>query len=268
LRSSRHWYRRIWFANGVLLLLFLLTAAGSYLYDRFGPGYRFEAKSIDLDGVSADLVRAIRYGQPQNIYGTDVRMVLIEYGDEYGTRLDGIYQIPDAHDDYLPPSNDVQNEYRRGVVYTPLVNVAFLDPAGSQARLLLNKRAFIASLTYPSRDPTSRQPWISYDVAFDDLDNDGKLSRSDARGLYLSDLDGSNFRQVVADNYIVLDQWPDRNPEHIRIHALEAPQDQAGVLRRDQLVQRTLIHSLTTGETSLDTRLSSALEEAARRVSQ
>ncbi len=81
------------------------------------------------------------------------------------------------------------------------LNILFLDSNYDVISRLLDKKAFILSMTIPSTyteekiDTTIRN--FGYLIAFEDSNNDKKIDESDFNDLYISDLNGKNLVQVT-----------------------------------------------------------------------
>jgi hypothetical protein len=81
------------------------------------------------------------------------------------------------------------------------LNVIFLDRKYNVISRLLDKKAFILSMTIPNTyneekiDTTIKN--IGYLIAFEDSNNDKKIDDSDLNDLYISDLNGKNLIQVT-----------------------------------------------------------------------
>jgi hypothetical protein len=187
----------------------------------------------------------VRYGVPRPIRGTATRIVMVGYGTghTYGPGLSGEYG----------------DEGRPGAE----VNVMFLDAAG--ARLLLDRPAFIHRVSYPQpdpepgMDPSAGRAWISYVLALDDTNGNGRLDERDASALYVTDRDGRNLRPVLRP--------PLRYKEHdgldagrILVYALEPP---AGAeVEEDRMRQRAFIYDVASARLSPYAALDSAAARA------
>jgi hypothetical protein len=189
--------------------------------------------------------RAVRYGMPAPIVGTATRIVMVSNGAAYGygPGLDGDYTA--------------SRERRSGAG----VNVMFVDAAG--ARLLLDRPAYIHEVDYPrSRaEGTEPRPWISYVVALDDTNRDGRLDQSDAVALYVTDLDGRNLRPVLSPP-LRYQSHEGLGPTRILVYALQGPRG-AGV-DEDRMRQRAFIYDVAAGQLAPYAALDSAAEQAGR----
>ncbi|MEH2208807.1 MAG: hypothetical protein V7K53_32850 [Nostoc sp.] len=83
-----------------------------------------------------------------------------------------------------------------------LYNIIFYQKQGSEAHLLLNKKAIIASFDLlevkAANKPTTRV-WL-YKIIDQDTNTDKKINSEDATIGYLSDLSGKNLQQITPNN--------------------------------------------------------------------
>ena len=224
-------FRRIWLVNGILLLLLfigtLVLGGLALLPDPNSWGVQATGKSE----VAADSVRprAIRYDKPATILNSQLTLVRVRYGTDYGEMSNGSSRLG---------SSGYERAYNPG----PTVNLLFLPREGGPGRLLLDRPAYIQDLEFPGegrRDPEDRLrdsvPWITYAIAFEDTDQSGRMDYNDAAELYTSDLDGGNFRRVLQPGFHVLstEVLPGRE---LLVLALDGRGAKAKA--RDQLTQR------------------------------
>lgn len=251
-------FRRIWLVNGVLALLLLMIALGVAGYGLLSERWNRREQGVrpgsNAAPPAADLrPRAIRYDVPERILNSDWTLVQVGYGTDYGKGGSGSLAV----------TSRAYGVYGREGV---LVNVAFLPPDGGPGRLLLDRPAYIRTLDFPrvpnrQDEPVDSVPWITYSIAFDDSDRNGRLDEEDAAELYVSDLDGSNFRRVLPPGLRVrsTEVRPDRS---LLVLAL----DGRGAERRpeDQLPQRAFRFDPRTGRLSADGALDSLAATAGR----
>lgn len=233
----------LWLAIGALLLLFLgagVVMAVSQAVRNAGAGK--DAARVASEGRRVrPEPRAVRYGLPQSVRGTDTRIVLVSHGD-----------------------GDVPGGYDRGTRGEEgWVNVVFLD--GGEARLLLDHPAYIRDIAWPGLDDgggpgaDSPQAWITYVMAVDDSDGDGRLGHRDRVGLYVSDLEGRSLRPVVRP--------PLRYASHqalgagrMLVYALEPPAGEEG--DEGRMRQRAFLYDAASGRLSPYAALDSAAARA------
>ncbi|HST59322.1 MAG TPA: hypothetical protein VLK84_11545, partial [Longimicrobium sp.] len=238
-------FRVTWLVVGGLVLLFLLVGGVLVAVQWIGnAGAADDAVRVASEAQPArDEPRAVRYGMPQRMRGTDTRIVLVSYGEG---------------DQVAPSSTEFGVYDQRGGGGT-WVNAVFMDDAG--ARLLLDRPAYIRDVTYPvleSRsypEGDSLQTWITYVMAVDDTDRNGKLDHRDREGLYVSDLEGGNLRPAL--------RAPLRYTSHqameggrILVYALEPPAGQQ--VDEKRMRQRAFVYDVASGRLSPYAALDSA----------
>ncbi|MEH2270885.1 MAG: hypothetical protein V7K68_21135 [Nostoc sp.] len=102
-----------------------------------------------------------------------------------------------------------------------LYNIIFYQKQGSEAHLLLNKKAIITSFDLlevkAANKPTTRV-WL-YKIIDQDTNIDKKLNSEDATIGYLSDLSGNNLQQITPNNTRII-SWvvvPGQNAIFLKI---------------------------------------------------
>lgn len=255
--TSDPWFKRLWFVNGILLLIFLLLVGGLLVYQLIQeqrPGTGEAAVSMPDSARSAPArgTRAVRYSEPAKIVGTEARLVRVRYGSEFTPP--GLFEASapsfGLYDGYYSPE--------------PLVNVVFLDSSG--ARLLFDRPAYIRRLRFPSEPEDSLQDWISYEVALEDRNGDGKLSEDDGPTLFLSDLEGRRLRRVLPPQYVVTWHGAHMGQRSILVYALEVPPDMED-LSKEQFPQRAFLYDLASDSMALYEELNVVIETASQLLS-
>lgn len=251
-------FRRIWLTNGILLLALLVGGLGLATYgilNHFWDGDENGVRPAPGGARATDLrPRAIRYDEPERILNSAWTLVQVHYGSDYGASLGGSAGLASGYE-------------RRAGGEGALVNVMFLPPDGGPGHLLLDRPAHIQSMDFPRERPrfshehVDSVPWITYAIAFEDTDRSGRLDYQDAAELYISDLDGGNFRRVLpaglrASSTQVL---PDRQ---ILVLALDGRGAEGKP--EDQLPQRAFRFNPRTGELIGDAVLDSLASTAGR----
>lgn len=241
-------FRVIWLVVGGLVLLFLLVGGVLVAVQWIGnAGAADDAVRIASEAQpSRDEPRAVRYGTPQRMRGTDTRIVLMSYGA--------------AHE----PSGSAYGVYdtRAGDGAT-WVNAVFLNAGG--ARLLLDRPAYIRDVRYPVLEGRgypegdSLQAWITYVMAVDDTDRNGRLDHRDREGLYVSDVEGRALRPVLRPP-LVYTSHQAMEGGRMLIYALEPPAGQPVDLER--MRQRAFLYDVASGRLSPYTALDSAAARA------
>ena len=241
----------LWFAIGVLLLLFL--AAGgvmilSQVIGNAGAGRHAEKVASDSRPAGDPPPAAVRYGLPQPMRGTDTRLVIVDHGHGYaGASSAGSYSSRD----------------RSGGE----ANVMFVDAEG--VRLLLDRPAYIREVSYPmpgaasggTAEPADEAPreWISYVLALDDSNGDGRLDGRDAVALYVTDLGGRNLRPVLSPplRYQAHDAF---GPGRILVYALDPPRGEP--VPEARMRQRAFLYDVRSSRLTAYAAMDSAADLA------
>lgn len=236
-------FRVIWLIVGALLLLVLLIGGGMVVAQWIGNrGAGEEAVRVARESQPArQEARAVRYGPPEAIAGTTTRLVKVQYGRAY--EPEGAYAS-------MGPTATV-------------ANVIFLEPGA--ARLLLERPAFIRDVDAPGPPRPGDPPgdpaatWISYLIALEDTDGDGRLDGRDQLALYVSDLEGRNLRPVLRPPLV--------HTAHLRmdagrmlVYALEPPAGQP--VSQERWRQRAFVYDVASGQLSPYAALDSAAVRA------
>ncbi|MBV6641192.1 MAG: hypothetical protein KI791_10755 [Cyclobacteriaceae bacterium] len=163
------------------------------------------------------VIQTVDYDKPQEVTNSPYFMLPI-YAKTYESPLD-LGMIEDDFEDimFIPPTEqpgpgtDGKSKIVRNFSYYSsnrhVVNILFLNYNYEVIRTLLVEKAFISSFRIPeqdywiksngivSKDTTIKN--ITFQIAFEDTNNDGKLDDNDNNDLYISDLDGDNFKKVT-----------------------------------------------------------------------
>lgn len=237
--------RWIWLLIGAAVLLLLLIGGFMVAAQMIGNAGAGEdaARVVKEAAPPAEALRPVRYGLPRPIPGTETRIVLVGGGEGYGGGSR-------AYDSYARGGDG------------PHVNAVFVDAQG--ARLLVDRPAFIHRVHLPGEGPTradSAAPWITYLMALDDGDGNGRVDDRDPRGLYVTDRDGRNLRPVLRpplryESHQALDA------ARMLVYALEPP---AGArVDETRMRQRAFVYDVASGQLSPYAALDSAAAQAAR----
>lgn len=231
-------FRIVWLVVGGLLLVVLLVAGFLVAAQWLGnAGAADDALQVAREAVPArDEPRALRYGAPQPVRGTSTRIIPV----------------------YAQPARD-GGLYASGA-QEAWVNAIFLDDGG--ARLLLDRAGWIRDVRYPAPDDAdSVRTWITYVMALDDSDGDGRLDHRDRPGLYVSDVEGRTLRPVLTPPLRYLSHHA-MDGERILVYALEPA---AGEADDDEgLRQRAFVYDVAGGRLAPYAALDSAAARAAQ----
>jgi hypothetical protein len=238
-------FRVIWLVVGGVLLLLLVAGGVMILSQMIGnAGAGDDAVRVAKENAPArEQVRAVRYGAPRAIRGTNTRMVLVGYGESYQR------------------ANVSATDYGMydGGGDGSQVNVVFLDAEG--ARLLVDRPAFIHDIRYPSGDARtdSLQTWITYVMSLDDSDGNGRLDERDPPALYVSDRDGRGLRAVL-NPPLRYHAYEALDAGRMVVYALEPPAGER--VDAEKMRQRAFVYDVASGRLSPYAALDSATMRA------
>ena len=247
--------KRLWLANGFLLFATLIVILGLVAYaflweDLFGDRRTTVRAEPGTSRDGAVPTRAVRFSEPRSNPGTEVQLIAVHHGRGELHQTVGL----DGSSGYFSGSND-----------GPMVNVLFLDPVTSAARLLLDRRAFIVAIDAPYRDADSVRRAISYRIVFADTDRDGELSADDDSELWVTDLEGRNLRRASPEGAIVRSDTFVDDGKRILIFAVDRPPAD-GEVRDEQMPQRAFVYDVAAGTSAPLTQLDSLALVAGRVV--
>ncbi|MBW3570981.1 MAG: hypothetical protein KY467_07735 [Gemmatimonadetes bacterium] len=234
----------LWLVIGALLLLFLLAGGVmvlSQVIANAGAG-REAARVAGESRPAREEPRAVRYGMPMAVRGTDTRIVMVTRGtaETYASGPDG--------------GSATGGRRMSGAE----VNVMFVDAAG--ARLLLDRPAHVRQVDYAAPDGNEpAREFIAYVLALDDTNGNGRLDERDAVALYASDLDGRNLRPVLSPPLRYRSHGA-LGPSRMLVYALQGPaasEDEAG------MAQRAFVYDVRSGQLSPHAEINAAAERAA-----
>jgi hypothetical protein len=241
--------------NGVLLLALLILGTGALLVSWLSGAFSGKNAVIAPDTTRGATVkpRAVRYSAPRTIWGTRTRVVVVRYGKgQQGAGFGSGSEFSGSGFASYAGERDADG---------PVVNLILLT--GTQpGRVLLDKPAYVAWFDYPRSKDDSLERWMSYHVAFEDTNGDGRLDSDDRVDLYVSDLDGSSLQRVLPPGMRLLDQESLGDGRHLIVTALEVPKDWRG--SDDALPQRAFLYDVPTGATTPHATLDSLVLKAAR----
>lgn len=249
--------RRVWLANGLLLLpalLLVVVGVSALLLPELLGGGAPAAVAVGPSDRSGDdgpaRPRAVRYDTPEPIRGSAYRLVQVHHGKAEQSRIEGI------------SGSTGYNLYDRDA--GPLVNIVFLAPDGS-GRLLLDRPALITELDYPRDgfDEDSLQRYIAYRIVLEDSDDDGRLTEDDERSLYVSDLAGGGLRPVLPPTLRLRSYAAATDGRQMIVLALDSAGTAPGA-HEDEWRQRAFRFDLATGALEPFTALDSLAGTAGR----
>lgn len=207
--ESNRFVRILWTVNGVLLFFafgFVLVITGKEI---FRNNLLYQSPEIIVGEELAEakkeglILQGLEYHTPEKI----------DYSD--------FYILPVSVRTYQNPKRTLVKSYASAEIQEldDLANVIFLDHNLEPVHTLLDRKAFIHSVRYPGksqydyetgiRDTVQRH--ITYKIAFEDSNKDGRMDSDDNLGLYVSKLDGSDFTTITSDVNVGSYEFLDRN---------------------------------------------------------
>ena len=249
--------KRVWLVNGLALLALLLISVGvavvSFVSDWRGRDDAAVLASARPGETEASArIRAVRFDVPARIRGTDTRLVLVRNGAGF---------LPE---DVAAIGSRSQYDASSAPQGGPIANVIFLPANGASGRLVFDRPAYIVAVSYPGAayGADSMQTWITYDVALEDTNGNGRLDENDRRELFVSDLEGAGLRAVLPPALRLQGYESMGDARTLVVTALEAPaRDQ-----RDWDERTAVQHAFTYEVATRTLRPLSALDSLAVRA--
>jgi len=213
----------IWLINGVFFLVGIPILMWKIIepnrYNEYDNSHEslIVGEALGEAKKKGQVIQTIDYDKPEEVTNSSYFMLPI-FAKTYESPID-LGMIEDDFEEimFIPPaeqpSSGTANESKivRNFSYyssnRQVVNVIFLNYNYEVIRTLLNEKAFISSFRIPdqdhwvksnglvSKDETIKN--ITFQIAFEDTNKDGKLDDEDNNDLYISDLDGGNLKKVT-----------------------------------------------------------------------
>ncbi len=252
------WLKRIWFVNGIVFFLLVLTLVvalvNSVTSDRRRNARVDPVQTTDTRESEQVAPRAVRYSEPVDIRGTNARFINVHHGSGYYHNDKEVDEVPYSSGNYAFDS--------RG----PKVNVIFVTP-DSKGHLLFDQPVVIESIDYPSKNENInlKQNWISYEVISADTNNDGKLTSDDRTDLYLTNLNGSGLKRLLDDKYDIIGNYAYNEGAQMLIYARQLNLNGKNA-KTTELRQVAFLYDPATGQLKAYDALNQLTEAAGRIV--
>lgn len=200
----------VWSVNGVLILVLLLIGGIVMLvtiFDQFDFAPEPEVivgEKLEEAKAKGLILQRLTFERPEPILYTDHSLLPVSVRTYENAMRRSKIGMFDSGSSYTEE-------------YTNVVNVVFLNRQMEAQSILLDKKAFIESFRYPSREDhisdatDTLQRNISYLIAFEDSNKDGAIDGGDNFDLYLSDLNGTNLRKITTNVDVTDYYFLDRN---------------------------------------------------------
>lgn len=192
------WSRRIWFLNGIGVMIFLIISAYTLTMEQFEP--RRHRPTGPIVGEKLDVATA------ESLALQDISLLIPRPSGN-----SSYLYVPLSVKDLLEPLPLAIRAINYSTISSPryineanvlagnrAVNIVFLRHDGGDPHLLLDTKAFIVSADIPEPDD-SLQKFCVYKIVTQDSDGDGRLTWNDQFGLYCSDLRGRNLTPIIGD---------------------------------------------------------------------
>jgi hypothetical protein len=197
--------KTIWLIIGIIFLLILPIIGYNLIKDTFfSPDYPSSYEEPLIVGEEqkkaireGKMIQGLVYDRIERIDGTLIRVLPLS-AKKFNTPKD-IDRFYAEFEETRSRAGDMNMSSIFGNV-----NLIFLDENYNVINTLLDRKAYISqyaspgSYSYEERnklDPTVKN--IAYLIAFDDSNADGLLNEADHHDLFISDIDGSNLKQIT-----------------------------------------------------------------------
>lgn len=182
--------------NGILIPVFIVFVLGSVFFDKY-ENRRIDKTDLETYEKNKNIYE-IKYSSPNKIPNSDNHYVAVsrKFSSEYDF---------DTEDDLL------------NLIPDNTVNLLFLDKDFNITGKILDKEGSILNMFIPNRlsddeNLISQINNLSFFIAKEDTNNDGRINRNDQHYVYVSDLDGKNLTRVT-DRKVKQYQWINNNKE-------------------------------------------------------
>jgi len=214
------WLRRIWFINGIGLLIALTFLA----YERIERGLRpsrdekgpIVGKRLETAVADSLMIQDISLSLPSRIGHSKFQFIELSVRD-LTEPIPAALRLIESTTPYYAHERNVLSRYGA-------INLVFMDLDGSNPHLLLDKKGFIAAADIPG-DRDSVQRFNLYRIVFNDTDDDGRLTRLDRSNLYCSDINGRNLCRITSDSLRVTNYTKSLQDEKVYISARVQPKN-------------------------------------------
>ena len=187
--------------NGLILPFFILFILYNLVTNIFRDSHpRYEDPSlivgVDLEKANEEqlALQGLDYINPEKFYYEDMYCMPIS--------VRTFEEVKDLHYARMSAGNINPNSFNN-------INFVFLDKDFNVIRTLLSEKASIKEAEIPTghlynvysydEDQYKHRKINTYQIAFKDTNNDGKLNYADEHDLYISDLDGDNLKQITSN---------------------------------------------------------------------
>lgn len=248
----------VWSINGILILVLalfvgaiLIEEATRNFSNRYSPPRVIVGKDLEKAKEKGLVLQGLDYNEPKSIRGTDGYLlpVRIKTYEKPKTEAEITEEVF-----YLKSSIKMDH-------YQNTVNVVFMDKDFKTTQVLLNKKGFIKSFSYPTSSsdfyddtrPDTIQQHITYLIGFEDTNKDGVLDSKDKTDLYISGLKGENLVRVTTEVDVLDHSFINTNQILIRyINRDETRREHKREYFAKYYIKENKLEELTSLHTALD----------------
>jgi hypothetical protein len=195
------WFKRIWLLNGIIIFfaacLFLWQQIRFDILRFFAspPPGPITGEKLEKSTADSLALQEISLSFPGAVGTSQYRFIQLKARDLTRPAKISSYSSAMKAPPEMKTNRFYNNEYN-ALEANSTINLIFYKQDGSDYHLLLDRKGFIASADIPTKEDSSRSFCI-YSIAFEDTDNDGRLTYLDRKDMYVSDISGKNLRQVT-----------------------------------------------------------------------
>jgi hypothetical protein len=177
--------------NGLIIPIGLLVLLAVFVISLIKNSQNYTDSAINTNNTITNngdtlIIQGLNYDSPEPIYNSKNFCIKI---------MAKTYKNPLKMGS---GSSFESGRYERNDSY---LNILFLDSNYNALGRLLDRKAFITTMTIPPRDYDEKIDTtiknIGYLISFDDSDNNKKIDEDDNKDLYVSDLDGKGLVKVT-----------------------------------------------------------------------
>jgi len=238
----------IWLINGTIVLFI-----GLYVMYKIFENINWDDKDIHggvivgeekEKAIKKNLeLQTIRYSKPSSMLNTDYELIKIDQTD---------YEIPKAAKEVARRANDFH--------YGVTINAIIFNEKKDDYRLILDRIGCIRRLDAPFWMRDSFQTVIVYDIAFEDSNNDGLISMQDRGEIFVSDLDGKNFKKISPDSLTTIDYEFTIDFQGINLQCLKIVKNSP--LPREHWIQVSAYYDISSKTFQLNPKINKLIEKS------
>jgi len=241
--------KMIWFLNGIAVFIILVFIIVLFI-ERYHLEFGDDAHGGVIVGEEKEKAKqkrlelqTIRYSRPTSLWNTDYNLIIIDQTD---------YEIPRRIMELAKTANDFQ--------YGVTINAIIFNEQKNDYRLILDKLCCVKTIDAPTWKYDSLQTVILYDLAFKDTNRDGLINYKDESDLYISELDGSNFRKITPDSIRVISHEFTGDRKRINLTCLVIPED--NTIPQEHWQQMSCYYDVDMKRLVIDKNINRLIEKA------